>query len=84
MKKMVLILLFLVYGCTNQAENKANFEACVFQAELKYTTAFSEICRHDAFNKPGECSYNIESKNALLRSKDNQISACATMYAPKN
>ena len=26
--------------------------------------------------------YNIESNNALVRSKDNEITACATMYAP--
>lgn len=79
-----IFLLLILSGCSNDAQNKKNFQECVEQAELKYTIAFSEICRHGAFDKPGECSYNIESKNALLRSKDNQISACATMYAPKN
>ena len=82
MKGSVLIFLLLIYGCSNQAENKANFEACVQRAEAKFEVAHSAICIRRSYQAAGECSYNIESNNALVRSKDNEITACATMYAP--
>ena len=84
MKGAVLLSVLLVCACNNNnMENKANFEACVERAEQKYQQAFSEICIHQSWNKPGSCSYNIENKNALVRSKDNEITACATMFSPK-
>ena len=83
MKIVVPFLVLIVCGCTNNnAENKANFEACVQRAEQKYEQAHSAICTRESWYKEGECRYNIESNNALVRSKDNEISACATMYAP--
>jgi len=83
MKKLFILFLLVLSGCSNDAQNKKDFEECVEKAEAKYLLALSEICRVGVFDKPGECSYSIESKNGLLRSKDNQITACATMYAPK-
>ena len=82
MKRVFLILLFLICGCSNQAENKANFEACVQRAEAKFAVAHDAICIRQSYQNAGECMYNIESNNALVRSKDNEITACATMYAP--
>lgn len=83
MKRVLLISALILCGCNNNAENKKNFEACVERAEQKYRTAHAAICIHESWHKPGECSYNIESNNALVRSKDNEITACAQMYAPK-
>ena len=82
MKKILIIVLFVISACSNQAENKANFEACVQRAEAKFEVAHSAICFHKPNQAAGVCSYNIESSNALVRSKDNEITACATMYAP--
>jgi hypothetical protein len=87
--KRTLSLSFLITigcvisGCNNNAENKKNFEACVAKAELKYQIAHSSICIHKSWQPPGECEYDIESNNAHVRSKDNEINACALMYAPK-
>lgn len=83
MKNSSFLLVFLIIGCSNQAENKANFEACVQRAEAKFQVAHDAICIRQSYQKAGECMYNIESNNALVRSKDNEITACATMYAPK-
>lgn len=83
MRRVVLLYALILAGCNNNAENKKNFEACVQQAEQKYQIAYASICIHQSWHKPGECSYNIESNNALVRSKDNEITACALMYAPK-
>ena len=84
MKIIAFFLAILVYGCSNDnAQNKVNFEACIERAEQKYRLAFSDICIKQRYDKSGECSYNIESNKALVRSKDNEITACATMYAPK-
>lgn len=83
MKRAVFLSVLIISGCSNNAENKKNFEECVQQAELKYQTAYSSICIHKSYMKPGECEYNIESNNSLVRSKDNEITACAAMYAPK-
>ena len=84
MKTIVLFFILLVSACSdNAAINKANFEDCVERAEDKYQEAFSRICRKTTFDKAGTCSYNIDNNNALIRSKDNEITACATMYAPK-
>jgi hypothetical protein len=82
MKPTPAIFVLFLTGCSSNAENKKNFEACVQQAELKYSIAFDEICIQEPWSKPGKCSYNIESNNALIRSKDNEITACAAMYAP--
>jgi hypothetical protein len=83
MRKAILLSALILAGCNNNAENKKNFEACVQQAEQKFKIANASICIHQAWHKPGECSYNIESNNAYVRSKDNEITACALMYAPK-
>lgn len=83
MKRALFFLVLILSGCNKNAENKKNFEACIQQAEQKYQTAHDSICIHRAWHKPGECSYNIESNNTLVRSKDNEITACALMYAPK-
>jgi ABC-type uncharacterized transport system auxiliary subunit len=83
MKKFMLLLALVLSGCNNNAENKKNFEACVQQASENIKYLFLSICKHESWHKPGECSYNIESNNALVRSKDNEITACALMYAPK-
>lgn len=83
MRGVILLSVLILSGCNNNAENKKNFDACVQQAEKKYEIAFASICIPKSWDKPGECSYSIESKNALLRSKDNEITACALMYAPK-
>jgi uncharacterized lipoprotein NlpE involved in copper resistance len=83
MRRVVLLFALILAGCNNNAENKKNFKACVEHAERKYQIAYESICIHQSWHKPFECSYNIESKNALLRSRDNEITACALMYAPK-
>ena len=83
MKRLLLLSVLILSGCNNNAENKKNFEACVQKAEQKYQIAYSSICIRESYMKPGECRYNIESNNALVRSKDNEITACAVMYAPK-
>jgi hypothetical protein len=85
LRHLVLLLILVVLGCNdNSAANKANFEACVQRAEQKYRLAFSQICIHREYvDKAGECSYSVADKNALLRSKDNEITACAAMFAPK-
>ena len=83
MKRAVLLALLLVCGCTkNNAENKANFEACVQRAEQKYQEAHSAICIQQSWQKAGECSYSIANNDSIMRSKDNAITACATMFAP--
>lgn len=83
MKRAALLALLLVCGCTkNNAENKANFEACVQRAEQKYQEALSAICTHKSWEKAGECSYPIAVRDSMTRSKDNEITACATMFAP--
>ena len=83
MIKVVLLLMLVVCGCSkNNAENKANFEACVHRAEQRYQEAFSEICIHKPWNKAGECNYNVATRESMMRSKDNEITACATMFAP--
>lgn len=84
MRMATIITSLLIAGCTDQsAQNKIDFEACVQRAENKYEREFRAICIRSYSDKQGECSYNIQDKNALLRSKDNEITACATMYAPK-
>ena len=83
MKRALFLSVLIISGCSNNAENKKNFEACVQQAEQKYQIAHDSICIHESYMKPGECRYNIESNNSLVRSKDNEITACSVMYAPK-
>lgn len=83
MKKAILLAVLIFSGCNNSAENKKNFEACVARAEMKYQQAFSAICIHRSYDKEGYCSYSVLDKSSLERSKDNEITACAQMYAPK-
>jgi len=84
MKIVIIFFALLAYGCSNDnAANKVNFENCVQLAEQKYKEEFSEICIKESYQKAGECRYNLRQNEALLRSKDNKITACATMYAPK-
>lgn len=82
MKRVFFLSVLIICGCSNDAQNKANFEACVLKAEEKYQKAFNEICIHQSWDQAGRCSYNISTNNALVHSKDNEITACATMYAP--
>ena len=83
-KIVTILFTLLVLGCSNDnAANKVNFENCVQLADKQYKQEFSEICIKESYHKPGECSYDRRQSEALLRSKDNKITACATMYAPK-
>jgi entry exclusion lipoprotein TrbK len=83
-KIVTILFALLAYGCSNDnAMNKVNFENCVRLAEQKYKEEFSDICKKEYYSKAGECSYSIRQNEALMRSRDNSVTACATMYAPK-
>ena len=82
MKRVIFLSSLILCGCDNN-DNKKRFEVCVQNAEQKYSVAYASICKHETWHDAGECSYDIRTNNALLSSKDNEITACALMYAPK-
>lgn len=82
---LAVTLIGLLSGCErdNLEERTRLFESCVSRAEEKYNTEYESMCNAHPLTTPTKCYFDITQKGQLVQSKDNAISACATMYAPR-
>ena len=81
------LALIISASCSNNDNIEVlakKYQDCVSNAESKHSAELEEMCNANLdYGSTTRCTYPIASKESLDRSKDNEISACATMYAPR-
>jgi hypothetical protein len=81
----LFVTLLSISGCEGkQLEEQAKrFQDCVAVAESKYKIAMDRLFEVNDPDEDGRCYFNVAEQEMLMRSKDNEVTACATMFAPK-